>query len=67
MPIIITELTRLRKLYEVKCFENKIRLLSKHDECMICTETAVLIPRECAHYYCTDCYVKLDKCAICDN
>ena len=65
--VIKKKLDELKKVYAVKCFDNKIKFLSKNDECMICRETAILIPRECTHYYCIDCYVKLVKCALCDN
>lgn len=47
------------------CFENKKNLLSKIDKCPICLDTKLTIPKECAHHYCCDCFVKIDTCAIC--
>ena len=35
------------------------------DECPICLENKELIPRKCAHFYCYDCYIEINKCAIC--
>ena len=62
------DLVVLRRTFPVRCFENKIRLLGKRDTCPICyEEDVVTIPRECVHYYCRDCYVRLSKCALCEN
>jgi hypothetical protein len=53
---------------KIRYFKNKKDRLSKKDCCPICYEERMLIPRECAHYYCTDCYVRIDRCAFgCDN
>lgn len=50
---------------KIVCFENKKKSLSKIDECPICYENTNVIPRECAHYYCYNCYVEQKECAIC--
>lgn len=61
------KMSELYKNYNVKCFANKLKLCSKMDKCPICLEeNTLVIPRECAHYYCRDCYIELSKCAICD-
>jgi TPR repeat protein len=61
----------IRKLeidQQIRYFKNKKDSLSKKAECPICYEELMLIPRECAHYYCPDCYVRIDRCAFgCDN
>lgn len=59
------KINKLKKNKRIICFENKKRNLSKINECPICFENTKLIPRECTHYYCYDCYVKIKKCAIC--
>jgi hypothetical protein len=53
---------------QIRYFKNKKDNLSKKAECPICYDELMLIPRECAHYYCPDCYVRIDRCAFgCDN
>jgi tetratricopeptide (TPR) repeat protein len=75
---ILTKLTKndliektMRELeidQQIRYFKNKKDSLSKKAECPICYEELMLIPRECAHYYCPDCYVRIDRCAFgCDN
>ncbi|AYV83806.1 MAG: hypothetical protein Hyperionvirus12_3 [Hyperionvirus sp.] len=62
------KLGELRKIYSVRCFEKKMLVLGKYDTCSICLEEdKLLIPRECVHYYCLDCFVKIEKCAYCEN
>ncbi|AYV81001.1 MAG: hypothetical protein Harvfovirus13_7 [Harvfovirus sp.] len=61
---------RLKELaneYVMRCFNNKKKLLSKIDHCEICFEDdVVVIPMECVHYYCLNCYVNLSKCPLCE-
>jgi tetratricopeptide (TPR) repeat protein len=64
--LINNTINELKKTKEIICFENKKNLLNKDGECMICFEDTKLIPKECCHYYCCDCYVKYSKCSICD-
>lgn len=62
------KINELDKIRDVKYFKNKINLLSKEDQCPICLDEHVLvIPKECAHFYCRECYVEIKKCSICDN
>jgi TPR repeat protein len=61
------QLNHLRKIKTVRFFENKIKLMSKIDCCPICYEDKLSISRECAHFYCTDCYIMIDRCALCEN
>ena len=35
------------------------------DNCPICLEFTLTIPRECSHYYCCNCFTNINKCAIC--
>jgi tetratricopeptide (TPR) repeat protein len=64
--VLITNiLANLRKDEKVHCFNNKINFLSKDGTCLVCFDDKKLIPRECAHFYCTDCFVKIDKCSMC--
>ena len=47
---------------------NKVRLLSKTQECPICLDTTICIPIACSHYFCVECYVVCmtnNKCAYC--
>lgn len=58
----------IKNRYAIKCLNNKILFLSKKDQCPICLEENILvIPKECAHFYCKDCFIKIKKCSICDN
>ena len=51
---------------EIRKYNNRKNLLSKIDECPICLEESTVIPRDCAHFYCENCYFHLlDACAIC--
>lgn len=67
IPIVVTKIKELglENDREILIFKNKKNMMAKYDECMICTDDTKLIPRECSHYYCCNCYIKLDKCAIC--
>ena len=57
----------LKNDYKVLCFANKLNKFAIQDECPICLEHATVIPKECCHYYCCDCYIKYDVCAICNK
>ena len=63
--LINNKINELRKDKSIICFENKKNIFSKVEECPICFEIIILIPRECTHYYCCDCFVKINECAIC--
>lgn len=64
--VIKNEINKLEKTYEIFCFNNKKRFLSKKDICPIClNENIDVIPKECAHFYCHDCYIEFDECQIC--
>ena len=63
--MVISEINKLKNIPEIFYFENKKRLLSKTDICLICSENTLVIPRECVHHYCLDCFVKINECAIC--
>ena len=67
--LINKKLNDLKKKYEYEiiCFENKQKFFSKIGECPICFETIKLIPKECTHYYCINCFLTIKKCAICQN
>lgn len=65
--LIENHMKELEKNDTIRFFRNKIISLSKEDECPICYEVTKIIPRECAHFYCPDCYVRIDKCCFgCD-
>jgi len=65
--LIENHMRELEKDDTIRFFRNKIKSLSKEDECPICYEITKTIPRECAHFYCPDCYVRIDKCCFgCD-
>jgi hypothetical protein len=58
----------LEKNKQILFFRNKRKRLSEVECCPICYEEKPLIPRDCAHYYCTECYVRIDRCSFgCDN
>jgi len=64
---IMDKMKKLEKMKSVFCFKRKAHVLEKEDECMIClNEKTKLIPMECCHYYCYDCYSTLKKCALCE-
>jgi TPR repeat protein len=63
--IIKDMISEMKSTKAVHCYENKKIFLSKDGECPICLENKKLIPLECTHYYCCDCYVEMNKCAIC--
>ncbi|AYV80479.1 MAG: hypothetical protein Harvfovirus2_9 [Harvfovirus sp.] len=65
--VLEDKLVELSKEYVVRCLKNKRKQLAKVGECPVCYETCELIPKECVHYYCPDCYSKLLKCALCEN
>jgi tetratricopeptide (TPR) repeat protein len=65
---IVQKLKELMNNQTVRYFANKRSKLSKDGECPVCYDELKLIPRECAHYYCEDCYVRIDRCCFgCDN
>lgn len=52
----------------IRNFHNKINLNYKLGDCFICyDENIKLIPFECAHFHCIECYAKLGKCSICKD
>jgi TPR repeat protein len=57
----------LLKNKEVFAFYRRSTMLNKQDNCMICYEHSNLVPKECLHYYCLNCYFKIDICAICKH
>jgi TPR repeat protein len=66
--IVVQKLKELMNNQTVRYFANKRSKLSKDGECPVCYDELKLIPRECAHYYCEDCYVRIDRCCFgCDN
>jgi len=56
---------QLRNNKDVHCFNNKKNFLSKTDICLICQDETNVIPLNCAHFYCEECYTSIDKCAVC--
>lgn len=54
----------LEKDYKIRCFKRKREYLAVENECSICYRTDKLIPMECAHFYCPDCYTKLKECPL---
>lgn len=60
------KISSLKSNFKIKCFENKLKFLSRTDQCPICLDYTVLIPLECTHFYCSDCFIKINKCAICN-
>jgi len=63
-----SRLAELMNDKSIRIFTNKYNLLSKKESCPICyEENTTLIPMECVHYYCSDCYLILNKCAMCEN
>jgi tetratricopeptide (TPR) repeat protein len=49
-----------------RIMENKIKCLSKEDNCPLCMHDSTVIPLDCClHFYCEDCYIKLNKCPEC--
>ena len=65
VPLINKEINKLKKKKDIICFENKKNILSKKDQCPICLEDTDVIPKECTHSYCYNCFVEIDKCAVC--
>lgn len=59
------KIRELENDYRILCFRNKQQFLSKTDECPICMCSVLLIPCECTHYICCDCFIMIDKCPIC--
>ena len=55
----------LTKQKSVFVLNNKLNLASKQGDCIICYQHTKIIPRECSHYYCSDCYIAINKCSIC--
>lgn len=65
--LIKETMIELLKDRKVHCLNNKINLLQKISNCPVCLdENVIIIPTECAHYYCVDCYIEIDKCALCN-
>jgi tetratricopeptide (TPR) repeat protein len=61
-------LKQLESKKEIRYYRNKISFGWKEAECPICYQTTKTIQRECAHQYCSDCYVRIDRCAFgCDQ
>ena len=52
---------------QIRHFQNKLHMLSKEGECPICYEERKLIPRECTHWFCQDCYAYNTKCPMCGD
>jgi len=53
---------------QIIIFKNRVNAFSKFEECCICMEEYTVIPLECTHYICIDCYPKIinsAKCPIC--
>jgi hypothetical protein len=44
---------------------NKYELLSKIDICVSCYQSDRLIPLECSHFMCVECYVSISQCDMC--
>jgi tetratricopeptide (TPR) repeat protein len=66
--VVVQKLKELMNNQTVRYFANKRNRLSKDGECPVCYDERRLIPRECAHYYCEDCYVRIERCCFgCDN
>jgi len=64
--LIKEEIARLMKIKQIINYFNKINLNSKQGICSICfDENIKLIPFDCSHFYCTNCYITMGKCAIC--
>lgn len=59
------KIEQLEYYFDIFCFKNKKLYLSKEAECPICYETKKVIPRECAHFFCLDCFVNIINCAVC--
>lgn len=63
--LINKKINELKSNKKIIYYENKKVNMTKIDDCSICFENTKLIPRKCAHYYCYNCYVELNECAIC--
>jgi TPR repeat protein len=64
--IYVTELmASLKNNKDVHCFNNKQNFNSKTDTCLICHDLTTVIPLNCAHFYCCECYTNITQCAIC--
>lgn len=61
------KINELKKSRRIICYENKIKFLYKMGECVICLDTNILIPTECAHYHCKDCIIEINKCTQCNT
>lgn len=62
------KIKKLEKSKIFRCYENKKNILSRRDQCPVCLDEDVnVIPTECAHFYCYDCFVIYNNnCQICD-
>lgn len=56
---------KLKNNEDVIILTNKINMLGKKEACPICYDETTLIPMECAHFYCVNCYYKLKNCGFC--
>jgi tetratricopeptide (TPR) repeat protein len=53
---------------QIIIFKNRLNLFGKFEECCICMVDYTVIPLECTHYICVDCYPKIinsAKCPLC--
>ena len=53
---------------QIIIFKNRLNKFKKIEECCVCMEEYTVIPLECTHYICVDCYPKIinvAKCPIC--
>jgi len=57
---------RLLQYRPVFLLQRKIKCATKVDTCPICLDELITIPLECCHYYCIECYCKINKCAMCE-
>lgn len=62
---IIEQLQKLEQNTKIFCFKNKINLLGKEAICIKCSDLGLCIPKECAHFFCIDCYPKTSWCSTC--
>ena len=61
---IVQKVLKNNRNYQI--LNTKLKELSKIDTCPVCMDDKIItIPTECCHYYCKNCYINLDKCAIC--
>ena len=57
-----TQIEELSQKESVLLYISKIRNSNTISECFVCYEIKLLIPFECGHIVCSDCYTNMNKC-----